>query len=98
MVVRPGVCGPAVEDATTGGMSRALHLGPVLADQGGAVLGDRAVGLVLEEQLGHAGAGQRVDETENNQAEQGIDDGTSEVVEHQSVTISRRGGPRGRCR
>ena len=53
-------------------MSWALGGGPVLADEGGAVGGERPVGLVTEEELGDPGAGEGVHEPEEDQADEGM--------------------------
>ena len=45
-----------------------LWTGPVLANQRGTVLANGTVRLILEEQLGHASARQRVDESKEHQA------------------------------
>ena len=62
--VGPGVVGTAVEHAAAQGVPGALRRRPVLADEGRAVGGDRAVGLMGEQELGDAGPGEGVDETE----------------------------------
>ena len=55
-------------------MSRAFRGRPVLSDQGRAVGRDRSVGLVPEQELGDAGAGEGVDEAEEDREDHDRDD------------------------
>ena len=68
--VGPGVVGRPWKRSSRG-VARATCCRPVLADEGGPVGGDRPVGLVLEQHLGDPGAGEGVDEPEEDGADEG---------------------------
>jgi hypothetical protein len=81
-----------LEHTTAERVSGALRVGPVLADEGRPVGGDRSVGLVFEEELGEADTEKWESQAEENQTDEAEDGGTTELCEHVCV-LKRREAP-----
>ena len=78
--VRAQVVGTSLEHATAQGVTGAARLRPVLADEPRTVRRDGAVCLAPEEGLGDPGAGEGVQEAEEDSEDQDRDDRAAEMV------------------